>query len=140
MYPFLLGLPRTTHCNLLHQICQDIPVHNQICIRFIKFFNAAINSSNSVIKLCASLALNGSGSSISNSLSHISHKNRTARHDLINSFSALRYNNVLFNSETSLIIDLLIMRHVISSPCHVYYENSLTFYEISFALNVLCTS
>ena len=37
---FLLDLPRTTHCFLLHHICNDIPISHQLYARITKFFRA----------------------------------------------------------------------------------------------------
>ena len=68
---YLLQLPNTTHCNLLHHICDDNPVHYQLYTRFIQFLCNLINSPNSMTKLCATLALNGSGSAVSKNISLI---------------------------------------------------------------------
>ncbi len=43
---YLLGLPRTTHCNLLHLICNDVPVDYQLIYRFCTFYNSLISSNN----------------------------------------------------------------------------------------------
>ena len=48
-------------------------IHIYIYSRFAKFFRNAANSRNQNISVCAFMALNGSGSRISNSLSVVSH-------------------------------------------------------------------
>ena len=34
----LFNIPRTTHCVLVNEICDDIPVHEQLHNRFINFY------------------------------------------------------------------------------------------------------
>ncbi len=63
--------PRTTHCNLLHLICNDVPVEYQLIYRFCTFYNALISSNNVITNTCAILALAGSRSAISNNISHV---------------------------------------------------------------------
>jgi len=138
---FLLDLPPRTHSMLLHRICQDIPIEDQIYIRFIKFFSTLLLSSNPIVTLCVSLALNGSRSSISNTISHISLLTNIPRHEIPYSVSHFSLNEENFDSnEASLISDLLKMRneHLFSISRENFDRLSLE--EISFALNALCTS
>jgi len=67
----LLGLPNTTHCQLLHHIVNDIPVECQVHRRFFKFVYTAVNSNNAYTRLCAKLALMGSNSAVSKSLTYL---------------------------------------------------------------------
>jgi retron-type reverse transcriptase len=69
----VLKLPLRTHSKLLHLICDDYKIEMQLYSRFAKFFRNAANSRNQNISVCAMMALNGSGSRISNSLSVVSH-------------------------------------------------------------------
>ena len=69
---FLLRLPYRTHSNLLHVICDDYPIHVQLCKRFAIFFMQCLNSPNSIVRLCAMLALGGSASYASSNLSFLS--------------------------------------------------------------------
>ena len=68
----LLSLPNTTHCNLLPYICDDIPPNIQLYQRVIAFLNGLSKSRNIVTSLCYRLILNGSGSSVSNTVSVLS--------------------------------------------------------------------
>ena len=67
----LFFIPQTTHCQLLHQICNDLPVNVQLYKRFIKFILKALESTNECIKICAMSALNGSCTSSSNNINFI---------------------------------------------------------------------
>ena len=67
----LFAVPPTTHCKLLHLICNDVPVEAQLYKRFIKFFLKALDSNNECIRVCAISALNGSGSVTSNNTNFI---------------------------------------------------------------------
>jgi len=67
----LLGIDNRTHCNLLHLLCNDLPVDIQIHKRFLKFFHSAINNPNIYTSTCARLAMFGSRSATANSLNHV---------------------------------------------------------------------
>ena len=67
---YVLNLPCRTHGSLLHLICNDLPVPQQLCNRFINFFKQLYQSDNSITKLCSHLAINSSHSSVSNRLTH----------------------------------------------------------------------
>ena len=43
--------------HLLHQIYSDIPVNEQLSIRFVKFIQSLHNSDNHLSKICAQLAI-----------------------------------------------------------------------------------
>jgi hypothetical protein len=67
----LYKLPRQAHSCLLHLICQDIPINVQMYIRFLKKFKSCKQSASICVRMCCKLAVNGSRSSMSNSLSHV---------------------------------------------------------------------
>ena len=90
----LLGLPYRTHNNLLHLICNDIPVDGQLHLRFLNFFVNNLKSDNTCVKLCALLCLRGSRSEASKSLYFIT-----------NLFSMDKY-NIVDSSFTNTIIDV----------------------------------
>ena len=136
----LLNLPRTTHCALIHNICQDIPFINQLCIRFIKFFKCLVLSQNPIVKLCALLASNGSGSSVSNNLSYISFMACISRHEVLNRYVYDFFNNNNEVHDTSLIEYLLNERYERFLPLTSHFSNDLNLNEILFAINHLCTS
>ena len=67
----LLGLPYRTYNNLLHLICNDIPVDGQLYLRFFNFFVNNFKSDNTCVKLCALLCLRGGLSEASSNLNFI---------------------------------------------------------------------
>jgi len=64
----LLNLPNTTHCNLIPHIYDDIPPNLQLYKRVISFVNGLSKSTNVITSLCYRLDVNGSGSSVSNTI------------------------------------------------------------------------
>ena len=70
----LLNIPYNTHSDLLHLICNDLPVDCQLHKRVYKFVVSLSKSENMYNNLSLKLALNGSGSRICNSINHICHK------------------------------------------------------------------
>lgn len=78
------ALPPTTHCDLVHLICQDIPVKHQLHKRFIRFFLSLSSSENVYVSKCAQLALNGSCSNVCHSLNHVAYKNNIDKYSLGN--------------------------------------------------------
>jgi hypothetical protein len=60
-----------THCNLLHLICNDLPVEQQIHKRFLKFLFSILESKNKIIYLCGQLALCGSQSKLGNNINYL---------------------------------------------------------------------
>ncbi len=78
----ILGLPRTTHCALLHLLCDDLSVDSQLHKRFLNFFNSCINSDNLCVKLCAKLALHGSRSAACHSLNFVCKKYEICKHSI----------------------------------------------------------
>ena len=69
----LLNLPYRTHNELLPYICDDVKPLIQLLRRVISFKNKGVsNAKNELTELCYKLALNGSGSAISNNVSIIS--------------------------------------------------------------------
>ena len=67
-------VPARTHNNLLPLICNDDPVDVQLHKRVLSFFGAASKSSNKCINIACKLAINGSCSSLANSLTVICNK------------------------------------------------------------------
>ena len=82
----LLGLPYRTHNNLLHLICNDIPVDGQLHLRFLNFFVNNLKSDNTCVKLCALLCLRGSRSAASNSLNFITNLYSMDKYNIVDLF------------------------------------------------------
>ena len=67
-----MRLPLRTHSKYLHLICVDLPIDVQLFKRLNKFLNKALCNSNVCVKTCVHLAINGSGSSVSESINVVS--------------------------------------------------------------------
>ena len=78
------GLPNRTHCNLLPGVCNDRDIKFQLLCRSMNFIRKACSTHNEVLRLCPKLVLCGSGSALSNSMSHISDVSGISRHRLCN--------------------------------------------------------
>ena len=68
----LLNLPNRTHCNLLPHICDDVPPDIQLYRRVISFVKGLSISNNMLSSICYRLAVFGSGSALSNTISILS--------------------------------------------------------------------
>ena len=75
-------LPNTTRSYILHGICRDHDIESQLISRSIKFIRSAVKSSNSLYRFCGLIALRGSGSAVSNTISRICSKYSISRHTL----------------------------------------------------------
>jgi len=135
---YLFDLPRRTHCSLLNYICDDAQISYQMCCRFLNFFKSLAQSHNTLTKLCSNLALRGSRSAVSNSLSHVSVVFKCHRNNIVN------YNSNMYDIEynmadaitSSVIRDVLHMRYLNSNNC---YQAILDNDEINVLLSNLCT-
>jgi len=135
----ILYIPRTTHCNLLHLICEDIPVKDQLYQRFVRFIGNAINSHNQVTKLCATLAQQGSSSSVANNITTVSHYFGVSRYDVhhINQ-QKFKFNyNDASHVTASAITELLETKYVYAFKPNDFFVLSRD--ECNLLLNWLCT-
>ena len=67
----LIGINQRSHGNYFHLIVNDIGIEDQLLKRFVKFFNGVIESENQIVKFCASMAVNGTNSSVCRNLNYI---------------------------------------------------------------------
>jgi len=81
---YILDIPRTTHCALLNEICNDMPIHLQLYLRFTNFFKQLKSSNNALTNTCANLALMGSNSVASSNITIISNYLHIKRFNIIN--------------------------------------------------------
>ena len=106
----LLGLPYKTHSNLVHLICNDVDIDVQLHRRLLKFINSCVNSKNK--KLCCTLALQGSGSNVSDSINFLA---STYKFDKYNMPSVIKCNiygvhTAINIQNASVIKDFIAMR------------------------------
>jgi len=136
----LMDIPRQTHCRLLHLICDDIVVREQLFSRLLSFVRGLHTSDNSLVKLCYNMMVQGSLSAISNSMSVVSQHLKVNRASLHTSSVCRAITETedieLDRIQASVIRDLLFMRH------ELYYGRNCIFNhdEVNFMMDVLCTS
>ncbi len=136
---YILKLPYTTHCNLLHLICEDIPVEEQLYSRFLRFLKSLMNSTNAISQLCSNLALYGSGSNVCRNISMISHYLTIDRFKISESFTRSSHVNTdtIVQAKSNMIIELLDMRYMYR---FVPAESlNLTLNQCTVLLETLCT-
>lgn len=75
-------LPQRTHSNLLSSISSGMYIEQQLHSRFIRSFHGTLKSKNNCIRICAKLAISGSGSSICSSLNLIAYMYGFCKYDL----------------------------------------------------------
>ena len=134
----LLNLPYRTHNELLPYICDDVKPLIQLLRRVISFIKGASNAKNELTELCYKLALNGSGSAISNNVSIISFLWSVPRED-VGLISRHVCPEIINNDAaicSSVIRDLLYMKHVNKYFPHISVFNNE---EIDFIMHSLCT-
>ena len=132
---YILGLPRTTHCVLLHQICSDIPVLEQLYSRFINFIKGLNNSNNQVTNMCVNIALQGSNSIVSNNITIVSNYLSVSRYNIPYSNIHQIVRNSTVSDTAQVIKDLLDMKHRNMFESTFFHYN-----DIKFMIEVLCTS
>ena len=76
------GLSNMTHCNLLNGITLDRDIEWQLLSRSITFIRSAVSSSNKLLLLCGNLVVQGSSSSVSNTMSKLSDTLSLDRQDI----------------------------------------------------------
>ena len=136
----LLGLPFTTHCNLLHLICEDIPIQSQINYRCITFINSLSTTNNSITKLCYRLALAGSGSPLSQNIGRLAQTYSTERSQVgsidkstVNKEFPMTYNAII---NANVVSELLDMKNNNMNGCpNQIFANR----QIDIIINDLCT-
>ena len=130
----LLNLPRRTHCALLPKLCCDVAPQVQLARRFLKFFRSVFISRNTLTKTCAMLALNGSQSSVSGSLSEMSYMFHCSRQNVTQINPNTLRNLEELDDESSVISDLLYSRYIL----RLFKDDSfiLSLDEIQFAYSM----
>lgn len=79
----LFKLPQRAHCDLLHHICEDIPIEAQLHCRFGNFLNSCLQSKNYLIKTVCINALGNPRSNLNMSTNFMCHTyniNRNCNH------------------------------------------------------------
>ena len=132
----IFNIPYTTHCALLNEICGDMPVQDQLYIRFINFYRSLLNSNNMLTRACANMALQGSNSTVSNNITIISRHISKSICEIVNVHKP-QFDDVTISDDASVIRDILYTKH-----CNLFtptYSSFLTNEQLNFMLNTLCT-
>ena len=101
-----------------------------------------MNSSNSLVRSCADLALFGSCSSLSNSVTHMSASTGRSRYEpiaMLRSLQEPEQVDVTLAQRSAFIGDILGLRHHTRTPGHITSSDDLDVSEIVFLLHYLCT-
>ena len=79
----LLQLPYKCRSIYLPLICNDLPVDVQLHSRFLNFFHRMVHKTeNQLIKLCCDIALQGSQSSVCNTLNLLVYRYRIDKYNI----------------------------------------------------------
>ncbi len=134
----LFDLPNMTHCNLLPYICDDVAPNMQLYRRVISFVKGLSISRNVLSSICYRLAINGSNSAVSNTISILSSLWSVPRSSVchINRNIYPRTSDSNLAGCSSVIRDLLYMKHINSYYPHTCIFNNV---EIQFIIDTLCT-
>ena len=107
----LLQLPPRTHSSLLPPLCKDLEPRLQILLRFAKFVRSLSSSPNPKVQQCLAVAVGGSSSAFSHSLSAASERFSIPRHMLSSSAPASSCTVIEENPDAAFLSDLLCLRH-----------------------------
>ena len=140
---FVWRIPNTTHRNLLHLICNDLPVEFQIHKRFIKFFHNVLNSSNQLVRTCGLLASNGSRTSACNSFNVMVSKYKLNRvtfntHSLVKCIKQMHIKADVNSNDEDIIIAALVRELCRARDGQL--TTILTRTETVDAINTFCTT
>ena len=108
----LFGLPYNTHCNLLHMICEDLDVKNQLYKRLVRYIRQLGTNKNMYVQTAYELASHGSNSNLCKSMNQVCAFYNLSKDDLVtDSFKPTKcmYPEVL-ECHASVIRELLYMR------------------------------
>ena len=141
---FLLDLPYTTHCDLLHHICCDNRIDIQLYMRFVKFAKSLCFSKNALTRMCYNSAVNGSGSNVSKSIEHLSYLLNVPRESvkLVSQgvIAGLSGHTDSERANASVIRDLISLRYSSTTDCQNNSSSCLTLDEVDYLIVELCTN
>ena len=121
---------------LLNEICGDMPVQDQLYIRFINFYRTLLNSNNMLTKAYANLALQGSNLTVSNNITIISSHLSKSRCEIVHVHKS-QFDDVTIRDDASVIREILYSKH-----CNLFtptYSSFFTNDQLNCVLNTLCT-
>ena len=128
----VLGVPYTTHCNLLHHICQDTDITTQLFTRFVKFVKLTMRSQNQLSVLCIRLATHGSRSVLCQNISLVAQHFGISRyhiiHDNLHVLSPMSLPDVSVTDTASVI------REILTGQVDLFDHN-----DLMYLLYTLCT-
>jgi len=138
----LLGLHPRTHCALLAPICNDHDVDIQLLSRSVKFLRSLSRSGNRAVQVCFALAMDGSRSSLSRSISAASALARQPRCTLIENRcnpSSLFPQNSAHDQKGGLVKDLLMFKSDLRFQASYNPQSRDLINDIEFIIMNVCT-
>ena len=138
----LLRLHPRTHCALLAPICSDFEVETQLMSRVVKFIRSLGRSCNRLVRVCLSLAMAGSRSAVSRSITIASAISRKPRQVLIETRCPpifLFPRNDVHDQEAGLIRDMLLFRSQLFLDAYFDPHHDNILQDIEFLLQQLLT-
>ena len=134
----LINVPYNTHSALLPAICNDVPVDVQMHKRVVKFIFSLLESNNIRNKICLLLSVNGSCSSMCNTINYVCHKYNFNKINLININRKLVFHKLSNHVKPSNCVSVSLIRDLIH--CKDTHDYSfLSKCEVDFALQTLCS-
>lgn len=132
----LFVLPYNIHSIYLPLLCEDMPVEVQLHNRLIKFVNKLNDHNNEILNLCLTLALNGSNSAFSNSISYVAYKYKLNR----SAISYVEFCNSAIKCIDSKYSDKVLQNYSLLKVCLAMREDQnskLTTQELNYVIQAV---
>ena len=121
----VLGVPYTTHCKLLHHICQDTDITTQLFTRFVKFVKLTMRSQNQLSVLCIRLATHGSRSVLCQNISLVAQHFGISRYHIIHDNLHVLYPKSL--PDVSVTDTASVIREILTGQVALFDHNDLMY-------------
>ena len=138
----VLGVPNTTHCDLLPLIAENLPLESSLELKFLSFYKSIATSENKIINYMAKHMLQSYNSTMCKNIRHLTFKYDISIDDIINlskgNIRKLVYNkwisgiNESYPTHANVIRDMLGIREE-------RYTRILSNDECKFIIEFLCT-
>eukprot|EP00914_Ancora_sagittata_P012336 GHVO01023742.1.p1 GENE.GHVO01023742.1~~GHVO01023742.1.p1 ORF type:complete len:242 (+),score=5.51 GHVO01023742.1:118-843(+) len=136
----LLWLHPRIHCALFAPICGDLEVKSQLMNRAVRFIRSLARGFNRPVQVCCYLAMEGSRSAVSRTITFASTLTRQPRQALIQSKSSPTFtdpHNEAANQKAGLIRDFLQLRSQLCLNFDLHARETLL--EIEYMITTLST-
>ena len=138
----VLGVPNTTHCDLLPLIADSMPLECSLELKFISFYKSIATSENEIISYMAKSMLQSYNSTMRKNIRHLTYKYDISIDDILNS-SKGKIRNQIYNKWISGINEIYpIHANVVRDMLGIREERCtriLSNDECKFITDFLCT-